>query len=153
MSDSSGSNINAFLIGLIIGGALGVFFAPDKGEETRRKFKENYKEWSKKALEEAEELQEAHDRAVRSLEDVQTAYGEQKACVERLREGLNRKQKVLAAAERTVRWLQLSEQLADLSKRLGRAQGLRRQVEQAQRELGKLVAPDQRELGSLTWQR
>jgi len=71
MSDNSGSTINAFLLGLIAGGVLGVLFAPDKGEETRQKLKKNYKEWYKKALEVAEELQVAEGEPRQGREEVE----------------------------------------------------------------------------------
>jgi gas vesicle protein len=58
MSDNGGSNTNAFLLGIVVGGVLGVLFAPENGEETRKKVKDNWREWSRKALEVAEGLRE-----------------------------------------------------------------------------------------------
>lgn len=72
MSDHyHGSNTNAFLLGLIVGGVLGILFAPDKGEETRKKVRKNYKEWSKQALEMAEELgEEVKPRVEEAVETI-----------------------------------------------------------------------------------
>jgi len=74
MSDNHGSNINAFLFGVMVGGLLGVLFAPDEGKETRRKLKENWREWSRRALELAEGLQEevgqGVEQAVGTLEPI-----------------------------------------------------------------------------------
>jgi gas vesicle protein len=70
MSDGRGSNINAFLLGTIVGGVLGVLFAPDKGEETRKKIKENYKDWARKALEMAEDLGEGVEPYVEKAAEV-----------------------------------------------------------------------------------
>jgi len=68
MSDNRGSNINAFLLGMIVGGVLGVLFAPGKGEETRRKLKENWREWSKKMLEVAEGFGEEFPEKLKEIE-------------------------------------------------------------------------------------
>lgn len=36
-SNSTGKIIGALCVGMVIGGALGILFAPDKGSETRKK--------------------------------------------------------------------------------------------------------------------
>lgn len=50
------SNIYAFLSGALIGGALALLFAPDKGSETRRKISTKVKEGSDYTKEQIEHL-------------------------------------------------------------------------------------------------
>jgi gas vesicle protein len=50
MSNNAGNTIIALLGGVVIGAGIGILFAPEKGDKTRAKIKEGYKE-AKKALE------------------------------------------------------------------------------------------------------
>lgn len=58
----AGSNLASFLLGAVVGAALGVMFAPAKGETTRRRIKnwadEEYEEQKEKISETAAELKE-----------------------------------------------------------------------------------------------
>lgn len=42
------NQFNSFALGLIIGGILGILYAPAKGEETRKVLKKLLEEWAKK---------------------------------------------------------------------------------------------------------
>ena len=46
--DCAGANLASFLLGAVVGAALGVMFAPAKGETTRRRIKN----WADKEYEE-----------------------------------------------------------------------------------------------------
>lgn len=88
MSDNNGSGINAFFLGMIVGGVLGVLLAPEKGEETRKKVKENWREWSKRALEMAEELrEEGAPRIEGAMETLRPMVNEAASVVEPIAEG------------------------------------------------------------------
>lgn len=50
MSNNAGNTLIALLGGVVIGAGIGILFAPEKGDKTRAKIKEGYKE-AKKALE------------------------------------------------------------------------------------------------------
>jgi chromosome segregation ATPase len=94
-------------------------------------------------------FQNTRDKTLQSLEEAQTACNEHETRLDQRSDELIRRQEALAAAERTEQWLQIAEQLADLNKRLEKAQVLQRKVTDAQQELDQLKAPDKKELQAL----
>ena len=61
--------MKAFLTGLGIGVGLGVLFAPDRGEATRKKLRDRVSEWSKIISEQADNLKTATARAGEGVSD------------------------------------------------------------------------------------
>jgi gas vesicle protein len=69
MSDSTGSKVSYFLVGLGIGSLLGILFAPKSGEETREFLMDKAEEGRDYAQKKARELRErAEDLIERSKE-------------------------------------------------------------------------------------
>jgi DNA uptake protein ComE-like DNA-binding protein len=61
--------MKAFLTGLGIGVGLGVLFAPDSGEATRRKVDERLRDWSESLSGQAEDMKTAAGRASARVSD------------------------------------------------------------------------------------
>lgn len=58
MSKVTGSHVSYLLVGLGVGGALGIFFAPKSGKDTRKYLVEKAEEGKKYARHKARELSE-----------------------------------------------------------------------------------------------
>jgi gas vesicle protein len=76
MSRSENNSFNQFAIGFLIGAALGIFYAPHKGEETRKILKELLAQWEKKAREagaqvvsQAKELKERAEPVIAEVKE------------------------------------------------------------------------------------
>jgi gas vesicle protein len=63
MSSNGSSSGFAFIAGLVVGGAIGaiagLLFAPETGEETRKKVAEKSKEWGDELLHKFDDLKES----------------------------------------------------------------------------------------------
>ncbi len=71
MSESTGSKVSYFLVGLGIGALVGILFAPKSGEETREYLSQKAEEGREYAQRKARELRErAEDLVERSKEVV-----------------------------------------------------------------------------------
>ncbi len=77
MSDSSSSSGFAFIAGLVVGGAIGaiagLLFAPEAGEETRKKVAVKSKEWADDMYNKFDDLK---DSVTEVLEDVKQGAAE-----------------------------------------------------------------------------
>ena len=77
MSDSSSSSGFAFIAGLVVGGAIGaiagLLFAPESGEETRKKVAVKSKEWADDMYNKFDDLK---DSVTEVLEDVKQGAAE-----------------------------------------------------------------------------
>ena len=77
MSDSGSSSGFAFIAGLVVGGAIGaiagLLFAPETGEETRKKVAVKSKEWADDVYNKFDDLKES---VTEVLEDVKQGAAE-----------------------------------------------------------------------------
>lgn len=70
MSDSSGSKVSYFLVGVGIGALLGILFAPKTGEETREFLRERADEGKDFAQRKARELRARADELLEHSEEL-----------------------------------------------------------------------------------
>lgn len=70
MSDSAGSKVSYFLVGVGIGALLGILFAPKTGEETREFLRERADEGKDYAQRKARELRERADELLEHSENL-----------------------------------------------------------------------------------
>jgi gas vesicle protein len=76
MSDTAGSKVSFFLVGLGIGALIGVLFAPQSGEETREYLTQKADEGRDYAQRKARELRERADDLVERGKSVATRQKE-----------------------------------------------------------------------------
>jgi len=69
MSESTGSKVSYFLVGLGVGTLLGILFAPKSGEETREYLRDKAEEGKEYAQRKARELRERADELVERGKD------------------------------------------------------------------------------------
>jgi gas vesicle protein len=75
MSDSNfGKYLTAFIGGAAVGAALGILFAPDKGEKTRKKIVKKTKDLKDAACEKLENLIESAEEIVDELKENASNY-------------------------------------------------------------------------------
>ncbi len=65
--NNGGIILASVLAGALIGGALGVLYAPDKGEKTRKKIAKNAKKLSKQAQKTAEDLKHTAEEQISEI--------------------------------------------------------------------------------------
>lgn len=76
MSDSAGSKVSFFLVGLGIGAIVGILFAPKSGEETREYLAQKADEGREYAQRKAKELRERAEDLVERGKQVATRQKE-----------------------------------------------------------------------------
>jgi gas vesicle protein len=84
MSENSSSSGFAFIAGLVVGGAIGaiagLLFAPETGEETRKKVAEKSKEWADDFYNKFDDLKDSVNEV---MEDVKKGTAEVMADVKK----------------------------------------------------------------------
>ena len=70
MSDKMFDNFGWFVAGLVIGGVFGVLYAPETGEDTRRKIVQTSKTASNELIKKVDELKKAIGEALKTEEEI-----------------------------------------------------------------------------------
>jgi gas vesicle protein len=95
MSDNTGSKISYFLVGLGIGAAIGILFAPSSGEETREFLSNKADQGREYAQKKARELRErAEDLIERSKEIISRQSDAVTSAVDAGKEAYRRESKI-----------------------------------------------------------
>ncbi len=95
MSDNVGSKVSYFLVGLGIGAAIGILFAPSSGEETREFLSNKADEGREYAQKKARELRErAEDLIERSKEIISRQSDAVSSAVDAGKEAYRRESKI-----------------------------------------------------------
>jgi gas vesicle protein len=94
MSDSSGSKVSYFLVGVGIGALLGILFAPKTGEETRELLGQRAEEGRDYAQRKAKELRARADELLEHSEElVKTSKDQLTAALDAGKEAYKREAK------------------------------------------------------------
>jgi gas vesicle protein len=95
MSDNVGSKVSYFLVGLGIGAAIGILFAPSSGEETREFLSNKADQGREYAQKKARELRErAEDLIERSKEIISRQSDAVSSAVDAGKEAYRRESKI-----------------------------------------------------------
>jgi gas vesicle protein len=95
MSDNTGSKVSYFLVGLGIGAAIGILFAPSSGEETREFLSNKADQGREYAQKKARELRErAEDLIERSKEIISRQSDAVTSAVDAGKEAYRRESKI-----------------------------------------------------------
>ncbi len=70
MSDRMFDNFGWFIAGLVIGGVFGVLYAPETGEETRKKIVQTSKTASNELIKKVDELRKAIGETLKTEEEI-----------------------------------------------------------------------------------
>lgn len=73
---NTGKLIGALLLGAVVGGALGILFAPDKGSETRKKFSAKNDDLTDAMKEKFNDLLEEVKKGVETAKDKAKEFAE-----------------------------------------------------------------------------
>lgn len=85
-SNNTGKVMGAIMIGAVIGGALGVLFAPDKGSETRNKISKKGKDLTGAVKEKFDAIVDKFKKEVEEVKDQANDYADNgKSTIERLK--------------------------------------------------------------------
>jgi gas vesicle protein len=75
-ANNTGKLIGALLLGAVVGGALGILFAPDKGSETRKKFSAKSDDLTDAMKEKFNDLLEEVKKGVETAKDKAKEFAE-----------------------------------------------------------------------------